>query len=149
MHRRRCLASSVVALALALSAVATGALAANVEGAAQCDKRRGYEPGSKPPILYNYFTTPPGAKRHAQQSAAMSGVLLPSFAQPDATVYIRFDTYPSGWRARFAYQAGCDEVGEMEEDWGVLGWEIVTDSKIGGASCATKAGASVVSRRSG
>ena len=132
MLKRRCLTGSVVALVVALSAVATGAVAANRAGAAQCDKRRGYSPGSKQPVLYNYFTTPPGAKRHVQQSRAMSGVLLPTFAHPDATVYLRFDTYPNGWRANFAYHAGCEGVGEMEEDWGYLGWEIFTDAKIGG-----------------
>ena len=132
MHRRRCLTGSVVALVVALSAVATGAVAANFEGAAQCSKRRGYGPNDKPPVFYNYFTTVPGTKRHVQQSRAMSGVLLPSFAHPDATVYLRFDTYPNGWRANFAYHAGCDDLGEAQEDWGYLGWEIVTDAKVGG-----------------
>lgn len=110
-------------------------MAANAESSAQCEKRRGYGPNDKPPRFYNYFTTVPGAKRHVQQSAAMSRVLFPSFAHPDGTVYIRFDTYPSGWSANLAFHAGCDAAGVMEDDWGYLGWQISTDPRLGGVAC--------------
>lgn len=134
MLKRR-LTGSAVALVVALGAIATSALATNVEGAAQCDQTMGYFGNSKPPVFYNYGATVPGAKRHVQKSKALAGVLLPSFAYPDGTVFIRFDTFPSGWHVNLAYHAGCEPDGSDDENAGYLGWEIATDRKIGGVIC--------------
>jgi hypothetical protein len=120
---------------VAVGAIASSAFAANVENAFQCDKRRGYFGASKPPVFYNYAATVAGARRHVQNAKALPGVLLPSFAYPDGTVFIRFDTFPTGWRVNLAYHAGCEPDGTDDENAGYLGWEIATDRNIAGVVC--------------
>ena len=125
----------VCVVLVAVSAVASGAVAASGANSAFCEDRRGYGPNDNPPRFYNYFTTPAGAKRHIKQSTALLRVLFPSFTYPDATVYIRFDTHSSGWKANLAFHAGCDASGQEEEDSGELGWEISSDTRLGGIAC--------------
>ena len=118
-------------VAVGVVAASTSALASTTGTTASCDKRRGYSASSKPPQFYDYVTTVAGAKQHVQQSSGIGRVLLPTFAYTDATVWIRFDTYPgAGWAVNLAHHAACTATGDKQHDWGFIGWHVSTERRL-------------------